>query len=76
MKIDLPLIPYPNYVNLFGGENDLKNAEIHFQNIENFYSKDGYEIKIKDRKISVKFSDNQGKFYAEKTFIIPQIDGW
>ena len=30
---------------------------------------DEYEIEIKEGKISVKFSDDAGKFYAEKTLL-------
>ncbi len=67
MKNNLPLIPYPNEVKICGIENDLKDTEISFQKVENFYKKDGYEIEIKDGKITVKFSENQGKFYAKKT---------
>ncbi len=67
MKNILPLIPYPNTVKLYENKSDINPYEISFEKEENFFKKDEYEIQIKDGKILVKFSDEQGKFYAEKT---------
>ena len=67
MNNKLPLIPYPNEVKFFGHKNEINFSEISFEKVENKFKKDEYEIEIRDGKISVKFSDEQGKFYAEKT---------
>ena len=67
MNNKLPLIPYPNEVKFFGHKNEINFSEISFEKVENKLKKDEYEIEIRDGKISVKFSDEQGKFYAEKT---------
>ena len=63
----LPLIPYPNQVEISDNKSDINFSEIYFEKQENIFEKDEYEIEIKSRKISVRFSENQGKFYAEKT---------
>ena len=67
MKNFLPLIPYPHEVIFGDGENDLNNTKISFENDENICEKDSYEIELKNEKMLVRFSDEQGKFYAEKT---------
>ncbi len=67
MNNNLPLIPYPNQVEFFNNKTDINFSEISFEKQENLFKKDEYEIEIKNGKISVRFSENQGKFYAEKT---------
>ncbi len=67
MNNNLPLIPYPNEVKFSGRENYLNFSEISFEKCEKLFAKDEYEIEIKDGKIFIKFADEQGKFYAEKT---------
>lgn len=69
MKKLLPLIPYPNEVKIFDDEADINFSETSFEKTEKDFRKDEYEIEIKDGKISVKFSDEEGKFYAEKTLL-------
>ena len=67
MNNNLPLIPYPNKVTFLNKKTDSDFSEITFEKTENIFRKDEYEIEIKDGNFSVKFSDEQGKFYAEKT---------
>lgn len=67
MKKQLPLIPYPNEVEIYESTSDVNFSEISFVKEEKLLQKDGYEIEIRNGKITVKFSDKQGKFYAEKT---------
>ncbi|MBE6784274.1 MAG: hypothetical protein E7536_09740 [Ruminococcaceae bacterium] len=67
MKNNLPLIPYPNEVKIFENKSDINFSEISFERQENNFEKDEYEIEIKKGKITVNFSEKQGKFYAKKT---------
>ena len=67
MKNFLPIVPYPNEIKIHGGENNLSECEISFEKDEKISCKDEYIIEIKNKKISVKFYDEKGKFYAEKT---------
>ena len=67
MKNFLPVIPYPNEVTIYENISDINFSEISFEKKENVFRKDEYQIDIKGGKITVKFSDEQGKFYAEKT---------
>ncbi len=69
MKKSLPLIPYPNNVEIFNGENDLSCAEISFEKVEIIFKESEYKIEIANKKIHVNFSDEKGKFYAEKTLM-------
>lgn len=69
MKNNLPLIPYPNEVKFSDNKTDINFSEISFKKEEKFFKKDEYEIEIKDGNLSVKYSDEQGKFYAEKTLL-------
>ncbi len=69
MNYNLPLTPYPNTVEIFQNKNKINFSEISFENAENIFEKDEYEIKITDGKIFVNFSNEQGKFYAEKTLL-------
>lgn len=69
MNNKLPLIPYPDEVKIFQNKTDINFSEISFEKEENIFTKDEYKIEIKNGKISVKFSDEQGKFYAEKTLL-------
>lgn len=67
MNKNLPLIPYPNEVKIFENKSDINFSGISFEKQENTFAKDEYEIEIRNGKIAVRFSENQGKFYAEKT---------
>lgn len=67
MKNNLPLIPYPNYIEFLNNKGKINFSEISFEKVENTFEKDEYEIEIKSSEVSVKFSDEAGKFYAEKT---------
>lgn len=67
MNNTLPLIPYPNNVTISENKSDINFSESSFEKQENLFEKDEYEIEIKNGKISVRFSESQGKFYAEKT---------
>ena len=67
MENNLPLIPYPNEVKFLNNKSDINYSEISFHRQENIFRKDEYEIEIKGGKVSVNFSENCGKFYAEKT---------
>ncbi len=69
MKNTLPLIPYPNEVKISDNKTDVNFSEISFERNENIFAEDEYKIQIKDGKVSVNFSDEQGKFYAEKTLL-------
>lgn len=67
MNNKLPLMPYPNNIEFFQSKSNINFSEITFEKVENIFQKDEYEIEIRNGKISVKFSGDEGKFYAEKT---------
>lgn len=69
MNNSLPLIPYPNKTEISENKCAINFSEIFFEKVENIFQKDEYEIEIKNGKIFVKFSDEAGKFYAEKTLL-------
>ena len=67
MTKKLPLIPYPDKVEFYKGESSFSECEIIFYKDKNISHEDEYEIEIKRNKITVRFSHEKGKFYAEKT---------
>lgn len=67
MKNSLPLIPYPNEVEIFDKKATPDFKNIAFKKDEKLCKKSGYEIEISGSEISVSFADTEGKFYAEKT---------
>lgn len=69
MKKFLPLIPYPNEVKIYDNEADINFSQIFFEKVEKGFCRDEYELQIKDGKVFVKFSEEEGKFYAEKTLL-------
>ncbi len=67
MKNPLPLIPYPNEVEIFSKKSTPDFKNVTFKKDEKLLKNGEYEIQISDEKISVNFSSDAGKFYAEKT---------
>ena len=66
-EICLPIIPYPQSVEMTDAEFDKANiGNVKYENVAGMPS-EAYELQIKRNRIIIRSSDDAGRFYAEQT---------